>query len=1109
MYSNIFKKFQELALQVQTTIQSNARNKLHPLTSWSQRLSRIQNWPFVTINEFSGQATSIHGASQVSFHPLVVWKDQALWERYSMEHVHEWMVESSSFNTNDTTGAFSSKYNNNSISPFINHGLYQPVRATSPSRPTPYYVPYWQIYPIVESLINFDALVFDFGWAAFKGVLQQNANSSSVAAVWSAPVNLKPFRDGVPKSVVAVPIFNNNHNKLVGVFLAMMSWESLLENIQPPGRLEIVVTSPNCQEIIPSMTYAISTSKEEESSNIVFMELDEDTKREGGSVLSVEDDDIVWETACPPTITLYPTEELVSAFQTSDHAKAMVWIVVAGCVLTALLFGGYIVWKRGGKHQQQPPRTTTTPYLFVDRFTEDREQHPSQKSQQQQQHSDESQPFELVSVAPSLPQGDDLSFDLHNIDDSQNAIQPTDDYEFNASEPSIQLFHPSSSFDDDLIKKQVSLVRITARRTSSPPPTPLPPQETITTTNYTSKATPSSCHILQPSEDGVWKPSIFHLLTTGVQQTQKSDSSPLDSSITLSSLQPQRNSDPTSRINPKSSMKRQNAPGLPRKVVSIQPPSSKPMTIYDISNHSIDLTQQKLEKEKENEKNPLFKVVPDDKPIANLYPSCTVLFADLVGFTSWSAHHSPTEVFQLLETLYGSFDRIAKRRGVFKVETIGDCYVAVTGVPLVKPDHAVAMARFCRDCMIAMRQAVEKLSETLGTAELGMRFGLHSGPVTGGVLRGLKSRFQLFGDTIAKASKIESLGQKDKIHVSQKSALLMIQAGKNHWLQEREKPIEVLGEMMQTYWLSFDPARLNVSSGYINYENDEDKNNDNSLDEYGLHDSDLDDEIIDELSKEFGMPRETGLANLYPDCTLFFAEVDGFVDWSASKEPEQVLWLLEGIYKAFDKIAKRRSIFKVETIADCYVAAAGLPMERSDHAVAMARFARECMLAVDPVLQSLKQKVGGDVVNLGMRFGLHRYVWMNAHPSANDNNKSKKCFRLRFLFVQRACYSRCVARRKITISVVWGHRQYNVPHRNTRIEGHDSCFRDDSIVVVRCRKTKLVDTTTRYGRSEGERPVANVLVAAQYIDFLQTKQCSNIQCKFWAFIYERWFLNYR
>jgi hypothetical protein len=86
----------------------------------------------------------------------------------------------------------------------------------------------------------------------------------------------------------------------------------------------------------------------------------------------------------------------------------------------------------------------------------------------------------------------------------------------------------------------------------------------------------------------------------------------------------------------------------------------------------------------------------DDKssqPIADLFPHCTVLFADIAGFTAWSSSREPAQVFILLQTLYQAFDAIAKRRRVFKVETIGDSYVAVTGLPEPQPKHAVIMAR--------------------------------------------------------------------------------------------------------------------------------------------------------------------------------------------------------------------------------------------------------------------------------------------------------------------------------------------------------------------------------------------------------------------------------
>jgi class 3 adenylate cyclase len=126
-------------------------------------------------------------------------------------------------------------------------------------------------------------------------------------------------------------------------------------------------------------------------------------------------------------------------------------------------------------------------------------------------------------------------------------------------------------------------------------------------------------------------------------------------------------------------------------------------------------------------------------------PLLTVMFADVEGFTAWSSVREPSQVFTLLETIYAAFDRVASRRRVFKVETVGDSYVAVSGLPEPREDHAVTMARFARDCIAEHIAAVKKLESSLGpeTGDLRIRVGLHSGPITAGVLRGERSRFQV------------------------------------------------------------------------------------------------------------------------------------------------------------------------------------------------------------------------------------------------------------------------------------------------------------------------------------------------------------------------------
>ncbi|CAB9499079.1 Receptor-type guanylate cyclase gcy [Seminavis robusta] len=204
-------------------------------------------------------------------------------------------------------------------------------------------------------------------------------------------------------------------------------------------------------------------------------------------------------------------------------------------------------------------------------------------------------------------------------------------------------------------------------------------------------------------------------------------------------------------------------------------------------------------------------------PIAELFPESTIMFADLAGFTAWSSKRTPTEVFILLENLYHAFDEVARRRKVFKVETIGDCYVAVCGVPSPNKQHAVVMARFATDCRRRMIELVSgELQTKLGddTNSLALRTGLHSGSVTAGVLRGDKSRFQLFGDTMNTASRMESTGTKGKIQCSSATASLLAAAGKKSWLRPREEKVHAKGKgTMETHWLEISARSNSASSG--------------------------------------------------------------------------------------------------------------------------------------------------------------------------------------------------------------------------------------------------------------------------------------------------------
>eukprot|EP00977_Amphora_coffeiformis_P007624 scaffold1684_cov214-Amphora_coffeaeformis.AAC.8 len=205
-----------------------------------------------------------------------------------------------------------------------------------------------------------------------------------------------------------------------------------------------------------------------------------------------------------------------------------------------------------------------------------------------------------------------------------------------------------------------------------------------------------------------------------------------------------------------------------------------------------------------------------DAPIADLFPHATIFFADIVGFTAWSSMREPSQVFILLESVFNAFDELAQRYGIFKVETVGDCYVAACGVPDARKDHAVAMARFAVRCVQAMQQVTRDLELTLGpdTTDLDVRIGLHSGSVTAGVLRGERARFQLFGDTMNTASRIEANGAPGRIHISQETANLLRSAGKEFWLKSRDGTIIAKGKgKLNTFWLKYrSPRKENAKS---------------------------------------------------------------------------------------------------------------------------------------------------------------------------------------------------------------------------------------------------------------------------------------------------------
>ena len=141
--------------------------------------------------------------------------------------------------------------------------------------------------------------------------------------------------------------------------------------------------------------------------------------------------------------------------------------------------------------------------------------------------------------------------------------------------------------------------------------------------------------------------------------------------------------------------------------------------------------------------------------------------------------------------------------------------MAVTGLPEAQPDHAVIMAKFAAECLVNMRQLLVKMSDQFGseTLDLNIRIGIHSGPVTAGVLRGVRARFQLFGDTVNTAARMESNGVPGRIQCSQTTADCLLAEKKIGWLKPREDLVKAKGKgEMRTYWIEPSKSRTNRTS---------------------------------------------------------------------------------------------------------------------------------------------------------------------------------------------------------------------------------------------------------------------------------------------------------
>jgi guanylate cyclase len=212
-----------------------------------------------------------------------------------------------------------------------------------------------------------------------------------------------------------------------------------------------------------------------------------------------------------------------------------------------------------------------------------------------------------------------------------------------------------------------------------------------------------------------------------------------------------------------------------------------------------------LRVEQEKAENLLLNILPssiaeklkaNSATIADHIDEASILFADVVDFTPFSERLPPGQVVGVLDHLFTQFDALAERHGLEKIKTIGDCYMVAAGVPNPRPDHARAMAEMALD----MRDVMA--SHEIGHLGLELRIGINSGPVVAGVIGRKRFLFDLWGDAVNTASRMESHGTPGQIQVARGTYELL----KGEFVFEPRGSVAIKGKGEIETWYLVGPA---------------------------------------------------------------------------------------------------------------------------------------------------------------------------------------------------------------------------------------------------------------------------------------------------------------
>jgi adenylate cyclase len=179
--------------------------------------------------------------------------------------------------------------------------------------------------------------------------------------------------------------------------------------------------------------------------------------------------------------------------------------------------------------------------------------------------------------------------------------------------------------------------------------------------------------------------------------------------------------------------------------------------------------------------------------IADQFSSASILFADVADFTPMAQHHSPVAVVEMLDQLFGHFDELAERHDLEKIKTIGDCYMAAAGIPSPRPDHARAVALMALDMLDAVRT-----QGAMGKLGFELRIGINSGPVVAGVIGRKRFLYDLWGDAVNTAGRMQTEGTPGRIQITRSTYELL----KDEFVCEPRGTVPIRGKgEMETWYL--------------------------------------------------------------------------------------------------------------------------------------------------------------------------------------------------------------------------------------------------------------------------------------------------------------------